>query len=141
MKVVLAIDGSDCSLRATQFLVDLVKGRDGAEVHIVNVQYPVRYLDLLSKEKQQLVERLTRERGERETAYARETLTEAKVPFHLEVVVGEDPATTIVKVSQKLDCDLIVMGTRGMATIAGLVLGSVASKVIHLADTAVTMVR
>ena len=141
MKVVLAIDGSESSLRATQFLVDLVKGRDGSEVHIVNVQLPVRYLDLLSKEKQQLAERLTREHGERETAYAREALTEAGVPFHLQVVIGEDPATIIVQVSKKLDCDLIVMGTRGMATIAGLVLGSVASKVIHLADTAVTMVK
>ena len=141
MKVVLAIDGSESSLRATQFLVDLVKGRDGSEVHIVNVQLPVRYLDLLSKEKQQLAERLTREHGERETAYAREALTEAGVPFHLQVVIGEDPATIIVQVSKKLDCDLIVMGTRGMATIAGLVLGSVASKVIHLAHTAVTMVK
>jgi len=141
MKLVLAIDGSESSLRATQFLVDLVKGRDGAEVHIVNVQLPVRYLDLLSKEKQQLAERLTREHGERETAYAREALTEAGVPFHLQVVIGEDPATIIVQVSKKLDCDLIVMGTRGMATIAGLVLGSVASKVIHLAHTAVTMVK
>jgi nucleotide-binding universal stress UspA family protein len=141
MKVVLAIDGSESSLRATQFIVGLVKGRDGTEVHIVNVQSPVRYLDLLSKEKQQLAERLTRERGEQETARAREALAEARVPFHLQVVVGEDAATAIVQVSKKLDCDLIVMGTRGMATITGLVLGSVASKVIHLADAAVTMVK
>ena len=141
MKVVLAIDGSESSLRATQFLVDLVKGRDGAEVQIVNVQHPVRYFDLLSKQKQRLVERLTHEHGQRETAYAREILAAARVPFHLEVVVGEDPATAIVQVSQKLNCDLIVMGTRGMATIAGFVLGSVASKVIHLTDTAVTMVK
>jgi nucleotide-binding universal stress UspA family protein len=141
MKVVLAIDGSGSSLRATQFVVDLVKGRDGAEVHIVNVQYPVRYLDLLSSEKQQLAERLTRERGEQETAYAREALAEARVPCHLEVVVGDDPATAIVQVSKRLNCGMIVMGTRGMGTIAGLVLGSVASKVVHLADTPVTMVK
>ena len=141
MKIVLAIDGSDCSLRATKFLIDLIKGRGGAEVHIVNVQHPVRYVDILSEEKKQLVERLNRESGERETGYAREALAEASVPVHLHVVVGDDPASAIIEVSQKLNCSMIVMGTRGMGIIAGLVLGSVASKVVHLADTAVTMVK
>ena len=51
------------------------------------------------------------------------------------------PATAIVQASQKLNCGLIVLGTRGMGTVAGLVLGSVASKVVHLADTPVTMVK
>jgi len=111
------------------------------EVHIVNVQHAVRYVDLLSEEKQQWVERLNRERGERETNDAREMLAEAGVPVHLQVVVRDDPAMAITQVSRQLNCDLIVMGTRGMGTVAGLVLGSVASRVVHLADMPVTMVK
>ena len=141
MKIVLAIDGSDCSLRAAKFLNGLIKGLGETEVHVVNVQHPVRYVDLLSEEKQQLVERLNREHGERETNDAREMLAEARVPVHLQVIVGDDPAMAIAQVSRKLNCDLIVMGTRGMGTVAGLVLGSVASKVVHLADMPVTMVK
>ena len=82
MKIVLAIDGSDCSLRAAKFLNGLIKGLGETEVHVVNVQHPVRYVDLLSEEKQQLVERLNREHGERETNDAREMLAEAGVPVH-----------------------------------------------------------
>lgn len=38
-------------------------------------------------------------------------------------------------------CDAIVMGTRGMGLVAGLVLGSVAQKVVHLAPMPVTVVK
>ena len=62
----------------------------------------------------------------------------SRVNLHL--VIG-DPATAIVKLARRLNCDLIVMGTRGMGKVAGLVLGSVATKVVHLADAPVTLVK
>ena len=39
------------------------------------------------------------------------------------------------------DVDVIVMGSRGHGDLAGLVLGSTAHKVIHLADRPVLIVR
>jgi nucleotide-binding universal stress UspA family protein len=36
---------------------------------------------------------------------------------------------------------MIYLGTRGMTAISNLVLGSVATKVLHLADTPVVLVR
>ena len=140
MKVALAIDGSSCSLRATRFLIGLISGREGTEVHVVNVQPPIRYADLLPVETQQRVEQWSRESGENSTGAARELLAAAAIPCHLHVVVG-DPASAIVKVAVELSCDLIVMGTRGMGAVAGLALGSVATKVVHLADTPVTLVK
>ena len=140
MKVALAIDGSSCSLRATRFLIGLISGREGTEVHVVNVQPPIRYADLLPVETQQLVEQWSRKSGENATAAARELLATAAIPSDLHVVVG-DPASAIVKLALELTCDLIVMGTRGMGAVAGLALGSVATKVVHLADTPVTLVK
>jgi nucleotide-binding universal stress UspA family protein len=40
-----------------------------------------------------------------------------------------------------LGADVIVMGSRGRGDLAGLVLGSTAHKVIHLADRPVLVVR
>ena len=140
MKFALAIDGSSCSLRATRFLIGLIEGRVGAEVHVLNVQYPLRYFDALPVEQQQLVENRNRESGQRETIDARDMLATAEVPCQLHVVAG-DPATGIVKLARDLRCDLIVMGTRGMGTVTGLVLGSVATKVVHLADMPVMLVK
>ena len=55
-------------------------------------------------------------------------------------VVGE-PAATIVEYAVKNRCAAIVMGSRGHGLISGLVLGSVAVKVIHLAECPVTVVK
>jgi nucleotide-binding universal stress UspA family protein len=37
--------------------------------------------------------------------------------------------------------DAIVMGTRGLGVVGGLVLGSIASKVVHLVKVPVTLVK
>ncbi|HEY2688645.1 MAG TPA: universal stress protein [Streptosporangiaceae bacterium] len=43
--------------------------------------------------------------------------------------------------AQEHDVSVIVMGSRGRGDLAGLVLGSTAHKVIHLADRPVLVVR
>ncbi|HUA31879.1 MAG TPA: universal stress protein [Streptosporangiaceae bacterium] len=43
--------------------------------------------------------------------------------------------------AKNLDVSVIVMGSRGRGDLAGLVLGSTAHKVIHLADRPVLVVR
>jgi nucleotide-binding universal stress UspA family protein len=47
----------------------------------------------------------------------------------------------IVNDAKEHDVDVIVMGTRGCGDLAGLVLGSTAHKVIHLADRPILVVR
>jgi nucleotide-binding universal stress UspA family protein len=47
----------------------------------------------------------------------------------------------IVKDAKTHDVDAIVMGSRGRGDLAGLVLGSTAHKVSHLADRPVRVVR
>jgi nucleotide-binding universal stress UspA family protein len=44
-------------------------------------------------------------------------------------------------VAEEQRVDGIVMGTRGLGPVKGLVLGSVANKVIHLAEVPVTLVK
>jgi nucleotide-binding universal stress UspA family protein len=50
-------------------------------------------------------------------------------------------AREIVEDAKTLDVGVIIMGSRGRGDLAGLVLGSTAHKVIHLADRPVLVVR
>jgi nucleotide-binding universal stress UspA family protein len=50
-------------------------------------------------------------------------------------------AREIVEDAKNLDVSVIIMGSRGRGDLAGLVLGSTAHKVIHLADRPVLVIR
>lgn len=52
-----------------------------------------------------------------------------------------DPGRAIVDKANELGCSLIVMGRRGLGQISGMLLGSTANKVNHLAECAVLTVK
>ncbi len=70
-------------------------------------------------------------------------LTQAGVTAHGEVrdTVFGHAAREIIEDAREHDASVIVMGSRGRGDLAGLVLGSTAHKVIHLADRPVLVVR
>lgn len=60
----------------------------------------------------------------------------------IETVVGQgDPARTIVSEARRRGVEAIVMGSRGLSDLRGLVVGSVSHKVSHVADCTVITVR
>jgi nucleotide-binding universal stress UspA family protein len=71
------------------------------------------------------------------------SLAETGVDAHGEVrgTIFGHAAREIVEDARKHDVSVIVMGSRGRGDLAGLVLGSTAHKVIHLADRPVLVVR
>ncbi|MFH7587697.1 MULTISPECIES: universal stress protein [Oceanimonas] len=52
-----------------------------------------------------------------------------------------EPARTILKQTEKLGVDVVVLGTRGLGDLAGLVMGSVSHKVANSAKCGVITVR
>ena len=72
-----------------------------------------------------------------------DALTKAGITAHAVVrdTVFGHAAREIVTEAQERGADVIVMGSRGRGDLAGLVLGSTAHKVIHLADRQVLVVR
>ena len=52
-----------------------------------------------------------------------------------------DPARTIVNEAKRRGVEAIVMGSRGLSDLRGLVVGSVSHKVSHIADCTVITVR
>ena len=51
------------------------------------------------------------------------------------------PAEAIAQVARDKGIEHIVMGTRGLGRIQGLLMGSVAMKVIHLAQVPITLIK
>jgi nucleotide-binding universal stress UspA family protein len=64
----------------------------------------------------------------------------AGVRHKSEILMG-DTAPVIARHAEELGCDGIVLGTRGMTAIANLVMGSTATKVIHVTSLPVTLVK
>ena len=56
-------------------------------------------------------------------------------------VESGDPASAIVKRAREAKADLVVLGSRGLGTIKGLLLGSVSNKVISTAECSVVTVK
>ena len=142
-RILVAVDGSQNSQRALKYLIELIK--DGAriggmpEVHLLNVvpQLSPRISTSMSPEE---LDRYYQERSAPDCRAATALLEQARVPFTRHLRIGE-AAHNIVACARELHCDSILMGRRGVGPVAGILLGSVATKVIHLAEISVTVVK
>jgi nucleotide-binding universal stress UspA family protein len=85
----------------------------------------------------------TADDAQAEVDAAVEELTRAGIKAHGKVrnTIYGYAAREIVEDAKTLDVSVIIMGSRGRGDLAGLVLGSTAHKVIHLADRPVLVVR
>lgn len=67
-------------------------------------------------------------------------LDHAGISYTVQCRVGA-AAGQIAEQVHESDCDSVVMGTRGMGLIANVLIGSVASRVVHLVHVPVTLVK
>lgn len=140
--VLVAVDGSESALRAVQHLTrKRAKYADpeGLQIHLVNVQYPFSG-DVGAFVDHETMRQYHQEEGLKQLAEARRQLDEAGVRYSFHVLVG-DPAEVIAQFAREHHCDQIIMGTRGLGSVAGLLMGSVSTKVLHLADVPVLLVK
>jgi nucleotide-binding universal stress UspA family protein len=73
-------------------------------------------------------------------APSRRVLDDAGVAYEAVRLVGPI-AETIVEHATKVGADMIFMGTRGMTALANVALGSVTTRVLHLAHVPVLLVH
>jgi nucleotide-binding universal stress UspA family protein len=134
-KILYADDRSEPAKRALPAVIDIAK-KSGAEVLVMHV----REMDLVkgmpieheaADDAMDLVEGAVRDIKDSGVS-ARGEVYRAPYGYAATAIVNEAAAT---------DADLIVMGSRGLGELKGLLVGSTAHKVLHLAKCPVLIVR
>lgn len=147
--ILTAVDGSDNADRALDWAASLAAGHD-APLTILHVVHPgganrvPRGMEEFSRIEHVVVteQDLLRKAGQRIVDSAAKRAAEAGAPqVDAEVRIGS-PARTIVEVARDRDANLVVMGSRGLSELPGLLLGSVSHRVVQgMEDGAVLVVR
>jgi len=142
MKILLAVDGSKHSLRAVDCLVEHADWyRDKPTVELVTVHLPVPKLPRLGMVvgKNQ-IQRYYTEEGESALAAAKKKLEAAGISYKAGILVGQ-VAEALVRQAVKSGCDQIFIGTHGRSAAGNMLLGSIATKVLHISPIPVLLVR
>lgn len=146
--IVVAIDGSEHADRAVSVAADLALTL-GARLSLMHV---VRHANLRDLEQDLMAleadEHVAFSKRDLLELVGRDVLIEGEkrardlgvIDVTLEAAEGH-PAEEIVRYADESAADLIVMGSRGLSNLPGLLVGSVSHKVIHLSPLPVLVVR
>ncbi|HEY5607267.1 MAG TPA: universal stress protein [Alphaproteobacteria bacterium] len=142
LKFLVAVDGSAPSGRAVDHLIrHLGLLKEAAEIHLLNVQHPIPYgsrvTSVVGHDK---IAQFHRDEGLAALKTAMQKLDAAGIKYHHHIGVGHE-ADVICQYAREKGCDHVIMGTRGLGSVSNLVLGSVATKVLHLSPVPVLLVK
>ncbi|MBK7950238.1 MAG: universal stress protein [Deltaproteobacteria bacterium] len=141
MKLLVPVDGSDNSMRALRHAIALAKAIPSSSIHVVTAHdEPIVFGEVAVYVSREKIAELQRKQSEGPLSMAVQALEAAGISHSKEIIEGSI-ANTIAHRADELGCDGIVMGTRGMTALGGLLLGSVATRVIHAATVPVTLVK
>jgi nucleotide-binding universal stress UspA family protein len=145
MRVALPYDGSASASRALEYTVALAqRSKEPLEVDLVNAQdIGAGVGGFLGSDAADTAARLTQSALQTGRTLLTEPLAKlerAGITSRQVVLVG-DPAQIVADYVERHACDAVVMGTRGLGRVTGLVLGSVASKLIYLLKVPVTLIK
>jgi nucleotide-binding universal stress UspA family protein len=138
--VLVPVDASNCSNKAVEALIDMAAKSGRPEVHLINVQeriFPEEAMVYLEPEK---LDTYYFTQGTKALAPAEKMLNAAGIAYTSHRATGP-VAEQIVAKARELSVDGILMGTHGHGRLAGMLLGSVSNKVLHLSPVPVTLVR
>jgi nucleotide-binding universal stress UspA family protein len=136
MKVLVATDGSEHSMKAVQRALELAETQ-GAQVTLMSVAYYVQAYSGMPPNIQDKLEDEAREALKKAKA-----LFDAKnLPVETVMEAGLVPANLIIAKAQDGKFDRIVIGSTGQNALERIIMGSTAAKVVAHAPCEVTVVR
>ena len=140
MKILVAVDGSEISVRAAKHANALARRlAKPAKIFLVAVD-AAPFPGVGTRIGREAMDRIHAENHERMLAPARKALARSKADVRELALVGE-PAEALLAAARDSKADIIVMGSHGRGSVKGILLGSVSSKVIAQSELPVTIIR
>jgi nucleotide-binding universal stress UspA family protein len=136
-KILIAYDGSAHSQRALDCAQDLAQ-RYAAQLILVHAFHPIPKewgSPLLEEAEAHAIRE-----GKKIIQEAQSKLGGTSLQVVTEVLEGP-PAGAILRVAETRECDLIVMGSRGLGELTAVLLGSVSERVVHHSTIPVLIVK
>jgi len=139
-RILVPLDGSKAAQRALRHALQLARD-SGAELRLLNVQPPMpMYGPVRATMNASQYHAACEALAKKALQPAQRLLARSRVKYLAHVFYGK-PGETIVEAARRLKCAAIVMGTRGLDATGNLLLGSVATRVIHRVGVPVTLVK
>jgi len=143
--ILLPTDGSQLAQRAVVMGVNLAKAVGAKVTGFVAAPpaTPIVYRHHLPvgfkqpAEHEQMIAKMTAEY----LGFIEQTAKQAGVSFEGAHATDDFPADAILQIAAKKNCDLIVIGTHGSGGLRGVLIGSVAQKVLNQSKIPVMTVR
>jgi nucleotide-binding universal stress UspA family protein len=137
--LVVAVDGSECSMQALSWAEELAKVAPAPVFHLVHsCQLPIPIAEAQAFQYPALLAQ-SREDGNALLKRAAEQMKPgATVRYHL---TDGHPVDAVLEVADNEKADLIVVGRRGLGRAVGILLGSVSTAIVHGAKVPVLVVH
>jgi len=135
-KLLVAVDGSENSLRAAKHAAHIASLSENCSVTIV---YVADYSKIQSEVLYESLDQL-KEENRKKVIPAEEIFKNKNIPYTVEILQGM-PGQTIVNYANKHEFDMLIIGSRGLNALQKMVLGSVSHKVVKGADCPVLVVK
>lgn len=135
-KILLASDGSEHALRATDEAIKLAKGLEKEIIVAYVVDFDQSKEDVLHSNGSFARE----QKRKKQLESTKQKLDDAGVAHSLKLLHGV-PGTAIVEYANKNEIDYIVLGSRGLNALQEMVLGGVSHKVEKRARCPVMIVK
>lgn len=134
-------DGSESAKRAVQYVADLAKVLPEMQVHVLNIQRePNLYGNYVPATMLEDLRKGALAHAKQINAEAAALLEKVSIKHETHEAIG-DVASEVVAAVKRLNCNTVVMGTRGMGSLGNLVMGSVATRVVHDSPVPVLLVK
>lgn len=141
MRIAIAVDGSENSLRALRYAIDMAgKLKEPVQLSLLNVHISALISPVARGIDRKQVEQYMDEIAEEELSEAKKILTQSGLVA--DVIKGHgEVVPTILEIVKKEKIDQLIVGGKGRSSLADLLIGSTTTKLISLSPIPVTVVK